>query len=246
MADQCEIGVQSRITPPSVLARAASKFASGILRTAYEKWIEAGAALVTVAYQTLIQKPSTGWEVAQPYIWLSCIICTVHVVKAVCEVWREISQQPIVREVESTILLPDSRRSRNLIIEPRPSYFRATLIVILMGSLALLVLASYSVRRAAIASVRTYIYLVPTTELMDCQKRAFFIRTKGPQILYNVEITVKDNKSGQTHSESYPEIDPGSRSGDIHFWVVPSSPWDAVVKAKFFLVEEAVALRICN
>ena len=41
-------------------------------------------------------------------------------------------------------------------------------------------------------------------------------------ILLRVEVALKDNKSGQTHVESYPEIDSGLLRADQYFWFTPS------------------------
>jgi hypothetical protein len=210
----------------SLVARFLKKCAGGVLRTTKEKWIDGAATVLTILFQVFLGKPSTFWEALTPFIWLLSAICAVHVVRATCEIWREIRNQPKLREVESPILLDSAGRRTTLISEPIPRYFRARLIGMLLVSLLLLGLLSYWARSVAVASVRTYIYLVPAAELMECQKRAFFIKTVGPQTLYNVQTTLKDNKSGQTYSQTYPEIDPGPRSADVFFWFVPSSPWD--------------------
>jgi hypothetical protein len=39
-------------------------------------------------------------------------------------------------------------------------------------------------------------------------------------------IALKDNKSGRTYSQTFPEIDTSARSSDTFFWFSPSSPWD--------------------
>ena len=61
---------------------------------------------------------------------------------------------------------------------------------------------------------------------MECQKRAFFVKIVGPHTLSRVEVTLKDNKSGQTIVQSFPEIDPGPLRSDQYLWFTPSSPWD--------------------
>ena len=80
-------------------------------------------------------------------------------------------------------------------------------------------LLSLGVQRAEVASARTFIYLAPTTELMECQKRAFFVKIVGPHPLSRVEVTLKDNKSGQTIVQSFPEIDPGPLRSDQYLMV---------------------------
>ncbi len=61
---------------------------------------------------------------------------------------------------------------------------------------------------------------------MECHKRTFFVRIVGPQVLTNTEIILKDNKSGKSVTQAYPEVDPGPRSGDLYFSIEPSSRWD--------------------
>src|SRR5258708_7601016 len=72
----------------------------------------------------------------------------------------------------------------------------------------------------------TYIYLVPTVDLVECEKRAFFLQLVGQRVLSNVDIAVRDNKSGKIYSEKYGEVDPGPKTSRQYLWVIPSSPWD--------------------
>jgi hypothetical protein len=215
-----------RRMPTSILARFLETFSGGIFGTTREKWIDGSATVVTIAYEAFFSKPSTFWELAAPFVCLVCFILAVRVSIAIRQVWQEISRQPSVREVESPILLADAKTNRKLIANPKPAYFRSKLMGVLILSLILLFLLCYLVRSAAIASIRTYIYLVPTSELAECQRRAFFVKIRGPKTLYNVEITLRDDKSGNTYSQTYSEIDPGLRSADTHFWFTPSSRWD--------------------
>ena len=74
-------------------------------------------------------------------------------------------EPPIVREIESPILLPDARRRVTVVSEVRPAHFRIKLSVILFNSLTVLCLPAYAVGRFAAASVRTFIYVVPTADM---------------------------------------------------------------------------------
>ena len=217
---------------PSVLARFRHTFAGGILRTTREKWFDGGLFAVALLYQFFLGKPSSFWEAVTPFVWLLCLILAVHVVLATVGVWRGITEQPRVREVESPILLPNAGKRKTVIEEPRPPYFRPKLLGIAAISLMLLSLPSYFFDVVLLLACVTYVYLVPTAELMECKKRAFFIEAVGPQILYNVEIVLKDNKSGGTYSQIYPELDPGPRPSETYFWFTPSSPWDEDYTAK--------------
>jgi hypothetical protein len=139
---------------PSVLARFRHTFAGGILRTTREKWFDGGLFAVALLYQFFLGKPSSFWEAVTPFVWLLCLILAVHVVLATVGVWRGITEQPRVREVESPILLPNAGKRKTVIEEPRPPYFRPKLLGIAAISLMLLSLPSYFVRRCAAASVR--------------------------------------------------------------------------------------------
>jgi hypothetical protein len=74
----------------------------------------------------------------------------------------------------------------------------------------------------------TFLYVVPTRELIDCERRAFFVNHSGLKDLQNIEISIKDNRSGIVQSANYPEIDPGPQNPDAvrYLWVKPSHPWD--------------------
>jgi hypothetical protein len=74
----------------------------------------------------------------------------------------------------------------------------------------------------------TYAYLLPTSELIDGERRAFFIQHSGPRPLQNVEVALLDNKSGTVHVEKYGQLD-RVKPSDLnpkYFWFTPSSPWD--------------------
>jgi hypothetical protein len=74
----------------------------------------------------------------------------------------------------------------------------------------------------------TYLYIVPTHNLIDAERRAFFITQVGPEPLSNIEIGLRDNKSGAIQSEKYSEIDAGPQNPltPHYFWFTPSTPWD--------------------
>jgi hypothetical protein len=76
----------------------------------------------------------------------------------------------------------------------------------------------------------TYIFLVPTHNLIDAERRAFLVKHVGPRILDNVTVALLDNKSGiaPAQIEKYPEIAPGTENplAPRYFWFRPSTPWD--------------------
>jgi hypothetical protein len=47
----------------------------------------------------------------------------------------------------------------------------------------------------------TFLYLVPTHELIDCERRAFFVNHFGLKGVQNVRIIIKDNRSGTVPRE---------------------------------------------
>jgi hypothetical protein len=73
-----------------------------------------------------------------------------------------------------------------------------------------------------------YLYLVPTRNLIDARRRAFFVEQVGPRPLTNIEIALRDNKSGAIQAEQYSEIDaaPQNPLAPHYFWFTPSTPWD--------------------
>jgi hypothetical protein len=95
----------------------------------------------------------------------------------------------------------------------------------------------------------TFLYLVPTHELIDCERRAFFVNHTGFKGLQNVEIVLKDNGSGAVleNHDFKTGIDPGPQDPDSsrYIWVKPSRPWDedytiTVTATKFRSVQEIV------
>jgi hypothetical protein len=73
-----------------------------------------------------------------------------------------------------------------------------------------------------------YIYLVPTHNLIEAERRAFFVTQVGPRPLTNIQIALRDNKSGAIQLEKYSEIDasPQNPLAPHYFWFTPSTPWD--------------------
>ena len=95
----------------------------------------------------------------------------------------------------------------------------------------------------------TFLYLVPTRELIDCERRAFFVNHSGLKRLENVRVIIKDNKSGSVEEiDDYKNgIEPGPQNPDAprYVWVKPSHPWDedytiTVTGSQFRSVQETV------
>ena len=91
--------------------------------------------------------------------------------------------------------------------------------------------------------------MVPTHELIDCDRRAFFVNHTGFKGLQNVKIVIKDNKSGAVMEDDdfKTGIEPGPQNLDAprYIWVKPSHPWDedytiTVTGTKFRSVQETV------
>jgi len=103
---------------------------------------------------------------------------------------------------------------------------RIVKLVIIVVAVALLAYFDYGWIKYAITP--TYIYLVPTSELIDGERRAFFVERSGPRTLQNVEVALLDQKSGRVHVEKYSQIDPVQQNNlnPRYFWFTPSSPWD--------------------
>ncbi len=95
----------------------------------------------------------------------------------------------------------------------------------------------------------TFLYLVPSRELIDCERRAFFVNHSGLRRLENVRVIIKDNKSGSVEEiDDYKNgIEPGPQNPDAprYIWVKPSHPWDedytiTVTGSRFRSVQETV------
>ena len=95
----------------------------------------------------------------------------------------------------------------------------------------------------------TFLYLVPSRELIDCERRALFVNHSGLKRLENVTIIIKDNKSGTVEEiDDYKNgIEPGPQNPDAprYIWVKPSHPWDedytiTVTGSRFRSVQETV------
>jgi hypothetical protein len=73
-----------------------------------------------------------------------------------------------------------------------------------------------------------YLYLVPTHNLIEAERRAFFIQQVGPRSFTNIEIALRDNKSSTIQIERISEIDAGPQNplAPHYFWFTPSTPWD--------------------
>jgi hypothetical protein len=94
-----------------------------------------------------------------------------------------------------------------------------------------------------------FLCVVPSHELVDCERRAFFVNHVGLKDLQNVRIVVKDNRSGTIvdTGDIKTTIEPGPQDSDapLYFWVTPSRPWDesytvTVIATKFHSVQETV------
>ncbi|MBZ5660623.1 MAG: hypothetical protein LAO08_09465 [Acidobacteriia bacterium] len=95
----------------------------------------------------------------------------------------------------------------------------------------------------------TFLNFVPSRELIDCDRRAFFVNHSGLRRLENVRVIIKDNKSGSIE-EIYDYkngVEPGPQNPDAprYIWVKPSHPWDedytiTVTGSRFRSVQETV------
>ena len=185
-----------------LLRRMLKTFVHSFFATVQAKWIDSLGTVIAIAW-FFATKDVSSWERIASLLWVWAPICAGHLISATWKVWKEISRPP------APASHPGSKLS-----------------VLLFVCLLFLALLSLAVHRAEVASARTFIYIAPSTELMECQKRAFFVKIVGPHTLSRVEVTLKDNKSGQTIVQSFPEIDPGPLRSDQYLWFTPSSPWN--------------------
>jgi hypothetical protein len=208
--------------PTSISAMLLSTFWSGVLRTSAEKWIDGIAFVITVVI-VAISKPISVCQALEPFVWITACILAVHWIKAVCDVWKRVGFRR-EHETESPVLLPDGRHPVTVAVEEPLPWSRAKLIVATCAGVSLLGLSSYLIRTCEVRSLLTYVYLVPTPELVECQQRAFFVKVHGPLHVSALQIVLKDSKSGQTVFQKYSELD--ADTAREYFWVIPTSPWD--------------------
>jgi hypothetical protein len=95
----------------------------------------------------------------------------------------------------------------------------------------------------------TFLYLAPSHELIDCERRAFLVSNSGLKGMQNIKIIIKDNKSGAVLEDNdyRTGIEPGPQNPDAprYIWVKPSHPWDEdytiiITGTKFRSVQETV------
>ena len=170
-------------------------FWSGILRTTTEKWID-GVFFVVTALIVAISKPVSVCQALVPFVCISACILGVHWVKAVREVWKRVGLRRL-HETESPVLLPDGTHPITLEVEEPLPWSRGKLIAATCVGILLLGLSSYLILVCEARSLLTYVYLVPTSELVECQQRAFFVKAHGPIHISGLQIVLKDNKIGR-------------------------------------------------
>jgi hypothetical protein len=73
----------------------------------------------------------------------------------------------------------------------------------------------------------SFIFLVPTEELVNCERRAFVVKHIGKKVLTNVDVTLLDNDTNRGEVTKYPEIAPGAPDpmAPKYIWWSPSHPW---------------------
>jgi hypothetical protein len=120
---------------------------------------------------------------------------------------------------------------------------------IALGTAALLSFAWFDYNWMREEWAPTFLYLVPSRELIDCERRAFFVNHAGLKRLENIKVIIKDNKSGSVEEiDDYKDgIEPGPQNPDAprYIWVKPSHPWDedytiTVTGSRFRSVQETV------
>jgi hypothetical protein len=192
--------------PTSVLASMFVEFRKGIWQTTLQKSLDI-VVFVAPFVSLLIQKPKSLWAAIAPVVWAVVLIVAFHWLEATHGLWKRVSVRPVTKKIEQ-----------------EPSWFRLKLAVTALLGILLLVLLSYWVGVQDARSLLTYVYLVPTPELVECKQRAFFVKAYGPRHISGLQIALKDEKSGQTSFHELADLD--SDTSSESFWVTPSHPWD--------------------
>lgn len=74
----------------------------------------------------------------------------------------------------------------------------------------------------------SFIFLVPTQDLVDCERRAFVVKHVGQRVLSNLEVVLWDDKGSRGDVTKYAEIAPGAPDplAPKYMWWSPARPWD--------------------
>jgi hypothetical protein len=97
--------------------------------------------------------------------------------------------------------------------------------VMLIAGVAYLVYAP--MRKTYFTTVKpSWIYIVPSPSLVECQRRAFLIKHVGLTTIPNPDVVLWDNNANKGHAEHYSEIGPDTSLAPKYFWWEPSHPWD--------------------
>jgi hypothetical protein len=206
----------------SALVSIFKAFGGRVWQSTAGKWIDIVIFAVPIV-AVIIFRPVSAWEAAAPFIWAIACILAVHWVGAVRHVWKQVGARK-VRETKSPILLADGTHPVTSVIDEPSGWFRLKLCVDACAGILLLGLLSYGTRILEANSLLTYVYLIPTPGLVECQQRAFFVKVHGPQHVSGLQITLKDNRSGQISFRKYSDLDADTASE--YFWVTPFSPWN--------------------
>ena len=199
--------------PSSVLAAIFEEFRRGLWLTTAQKYVDV-AIFVAPFLALIFQKPKSTWEFIAPAVWAVIFIVFVHWAKATYAVWKRVSSRPVTKEIDGPA-----------------SWSRLKLVAASIIGVLVLMSLSYWVRVQQSNSLLTYVYLVPTSELVECKQRAFFIKAHGPLHVSGLLVTLTDDKSGQTSTQKYPDFDADTVSEFL--WVTPSHPWDEKYIATF-------------
>jgi len=147
------------------------------------------------------------WAAIAPVVWAVVLIVAVHWLRATQALSKQVSAPPVTNKIKQ-----------------EPSWFRFKLAGTALVGTLLLLLLSYWVRVQEAKSLLTYVYLVPTPELVECKQRAFFVKVYGPLHISGLQIALKDEQSGQISFHKPADLDADTSSES--FWVTPSRPWD--------------------
>jgi hypothetical protein len=195
--------------PISVPVSILTAFRNGIWRTTRQKWIDITIFVVPILALILL-KPASVWEALAPFIWAVAYILAVHWITAVRDTRSRVGMRR-THETKSSVLLADGTHSIITIVEEPPSWFRLKLFVTACTGILVLGALSYWVRILEVDSLQTYVFLVPTMELVECQQRAFFVKSYGPIHVSGLKIALKDEKSGQTFFPKVSDLDADTR-----------------------------------
>jgi hypothetical protein len=135
--------------PTNLFMRVIETAIKGLSKTIVEGIIHILILVASFALPLLSGK--SDWEAFTIFVWVSCGLVAIHLVRAIVVVWAEVSRNPKIQEIESAIYGPDNTRPRQTVVQQPTSSYQIKLFGI--GLVGLTILGGVSFAVFAVKSV---------------------------------------------------------------------------------------------